>query len=102
MRSQRLDLSDNERSILITTLRRLVDFDPQAAIASDPGLEGHPRTAGAAEATAYTRYCEHWVRLDRKFTAIVLLVVSAVLLGAADGSPVINHIPPGPEGIQDA
>jgi hypothetical protein len=42
------------------------------------------------------------VRLDRKFTAIVLLVVSAVLLGAADGSPVINHIPSGPEGIQDA
>jgi len=29
MRSQRLDLSDNERAILITTLRRLVDFDPQ-------------------------------------------------------------------------
>jgi hypothetical protein len=26
---QRLDLTDNERAILITTLRRLVDFDPQ-------------------------------------------------------------------------
>ena len=26
---QRLDLSDNERAILITALRRLVDFDPQ-------------------------------------------------------------------------
>ena len=26
---QRLDLSDNERAILITVLRRLVDFDPQ-------------------------------------------------------------------------
>ena len=25
----RLDLSDNERPILITALRRLVDFDPQ-------------------------------------------------------------------------
>jgi hypothetical protein len=25
----RLDLSDNERAILITALRRLVDFDPQ-------------------------------------------------------------------------
>jgi hypothetical protein len=29
MRSQRLDLTDNERAILITVLRRLVDFDPQ-------------------------------------------------------------------------
>ena len=28
MRSQRLDLSDNERSILITALRRLVDPQP--------------------------------------------------------------------------
>ena len=26
---QRLDLSDNERALLITALRRLVDFDPQ-------------------------------------------------------------------------
>ena len=26
---QRLDLSDNERAILITALRRLVDIDPQ-------------------------------------------------------------------------
>jgi len=26
---QRLDLTDNERAILITALRRLVDFDPQ-------------------------------------------------------------------------
>jgi predicted component of type VI protein secretion system len=26
---QRLDLSDNERAVLITALRRLVDFDPQ-------------------------------------------------------------------------
>ena len=26
---QRLDLSDNERAILTTALRRLVDFDPQ-------------------------------------------------------------------------
>jgi hypothetical protein len=26
---QHLDLSDNERAILITALRRLVDFDPQ-------------------------------------------------------------------------
>jgi len=26
---QRLDLTDNERAILITVLRRLVDFDPQ-------------------------------------------------------------------------
>ena len=26
---QRLELSDNERAILITALRRLVDFDPQ-------------------------------------------------------------------------
>jgi hypothetical protein len=25
----RLDLTDNERAILITVLRRLVDFDPQ-------------------------------------------------------------------------
>ena len=29
-RSQRLDLTDNERAILITTLRRLIDFDPQS------------------------------------------------------------------------
>ena len=29
MRSQLLDLTDNERAILITALRRLVDFDPQ-------------------------------------------------------------------------
>jgi hypothetical protein len=29
MHSQRLDLTDNERAILITALRRLVDFDPQ-------------------------------------------------------------------------
>ena len=27
---QRLDLTDNERAILITALRRLVDFDPQS------------------------------------------------------------------------
>ena len=27
---QRLDLTDNERAILITALRRLVDFEPQA------------------------------------------------------------------------
>jgi hypothetical protein len=27
----RLDLTDNERAILITALRRLVDFDPQSA-----------------------------------------------------------------------
>jgi hypothetical protein len=45
------------------------------------------------------------VRLDRKFTAIVLLVVSAVLLGAADGFAgdqphSVRAI--GPEGIQDA
>ena len=26
---QRLELSDNERAILITVLRRLVDFEPQ-------------------------------------------------------------------------
>jgi hypothetical protein len=26
---QRFDLTDNERAILITALRRLVDFDPQ-------------------------------------------------------------------------
>jgi hypothetical protein len=26
---QRLDLTDNERAILIAVLRRLVDFDPQ-------------------------------------------------------------------------
>jgi hypothetical protein len=26
---QRLELTDNERAILITALRRLVDFDPQ-------------------------------------------------------------------------
>jgi hypothetical protein len=26
---RRLDLTDNERAILITALRRLVDFDPQ-------------------------------------------------------------------------
>jgi hypothetical protein len=26
---QRLDLTDNERAVLIATLRRLVDFDPQ-------------------------------------------------------------------------
>jgi hypothetical protein len=29
MRSQRLDLTDNERAVLITALRRLVDFNPQ-------------------------------------------------------------------------
>jgi hypothetical protein len=29
MRSHRLDLTDNERAVLITALRRLVDFDPQ-------------------------------------------------------------------------
>jgi hypothetical protein len=29
MGSQRLDLTDNERAILITALRRLVDFNPQ-------------------------------------------------------------------------
>src|SRR5215472_14757355 len=29
MRSQRLDLTDNERAFLITALRRLVDFNPQ-------------------------------------------------------------------------
>jgi predicted component of type VI protein secretion system len=27
---QRLDLTDNERAILIAALRRLVDFDPRA------------------------------------------------------------------------
>jgi hypothetical protein len=27
---QRLDLTDNERAILITALRRLVDFEPQS------------------------------------------------------------------------
>jgi hypothetical protein len=27
---QRLDLSDNERAILITALRRLVEFDPRS------------------------------------------------------------------------
>ena len=27
---QRLDFTDNERAILITALRRLVDFDPQS------------------------------------------------------------------------
>ena len=27
---QRLDLTDNERAILVTALRRLVDFEPQA------------------------------------------------------------------------
>ena len=27
---QRLDLTDNERAVLITTLRRLVDFDPRS------------------------------------------------------------------------
>ena len=27
---QRLDLSDNERALLITALRRLVDFDPRS------------------------------------------------------------------------
>jgi hypothetical protein len=27
---QRLDLTDNERAVLITALRRLVDFDPQS------------------------------------------------------------------------
>jgi predicted component of type VI protein secretion system len=27
---QRLDLSDNERAVLITALRRLVDFDPRS------------------------------------------------------------------------
>jgi hypothetical protein len=26
---QRLDLTDNERAVLITALRRLVDFEPQ-------------------------------------------------------------------------
>ena len=29
MHSQRLDLTDNERAVLITALRRLVDFNPQ-------------------------------------------------------------------------
>ena len=27
---QRLDLTDNERAVLITALRRLVDFDPRS------------------------------------------------------------------------
>ena len=27
---QRLDLADNERAVLITALRRLVDFDPRS------------------------------------------------------------------------
>jgi hypothetical protein len=30
LRLQRLDLTDNERAVLITALRRLVDFDPRS------------------------------------------------------------------------
>jgi hypothetical protein len=43
---QRLDLTDNERAILITALRRLVDLGPLSP--QTPGVEGDPRTAGAA------------------------------------------------------
>jgi hypothetical protein len=54
---QRLDLTDNERAILITALRRLVDFGPLSP--QTQTVEGDPRTAGAAEATAHTRYGGH-------------------------------------------
>jgi hypothetical protein len=37
---QRLDLTDNERAILITALRRLVDFDPQSLSPQIQALKG--------------------------------------------------------------
>ena len=58
---QRLELSDNERAILITALRRLVDFDPHPLSPQNPGVEGH-RTAGSAETAIHTRHCEHRVK----------------------------------------
>jgi hypothetical protein len=45
---QRLELTDNERAVLITALRRLVDFDPRAlSRALSPqthAVKGHSRT----------------------------------------------------------
>jgi hypothetical protein len=67
MRSQRLDLTDNERAILITVLRRLVDFNPQPLSPQIQALKAiHPRTAGAAETTTHTRYCGHRVSPPRR------------------------------------
>ncbi len=37
---QRLDVTDNERAILVTTLRRLVDFDPQSLSPQIQALKG--------------------------------------------------------------
>ena len=36
---RRLDLTDNERAILITALRRLVDFDPQSLSSQTQALK---------------------------------------------------------------
>jgi hypothetical protein len=36
---QRLDLTDNERAVLITALRRLVDFDPRSLSPQTHALE---------------------------------------------------------------
>ena len=36
---QRLDLTDNERAVLITALRRLVDFDPRSLLPQTHALK---------------------------------------------------------------
>ena len=36
---QRLDLTDNERAVLIAALRRLVDFDPQPLSSQSQALK---------------------------------------------------------------
>ena len=59
MRSQRLDLTDNERAILITVLRRLVDFDPQLRSPQTQALKAilerlEPQTPQSISDTAST------------------------------------------------
>ena len=72
---QRLDLTDNERAILVTALRRLVDFDPQSLSPQIQALKGILERLECAEATTHTRYCEHRMSTDHGSGGITALMI---------------------------
>src|SRR5215831_9991177 len=57
----RLDLTDNERAVLITALRRLVDFDRQPLSPQIQALKAILERLEPQKPQTHTRYCEHRV-----------------------------------------
>jgi hypothetical protein len=72
---QRLDLTVNERAVLITALRRLVDFDPRSLSPQTHALKAILERLEPHKPQPITRYCGHRLSLPtRVFVRGVRLV----------------------------